>query len=458
MCLIFACVFAAAAVCINFSWIHSKHDADSLVTSLISVEQWTAYYWGDNRFGMLLPLLASVVRSYTLNLLVETQLSICAALLTVVLFQCFFLDREHGFTARNLGSACLTIVLALFIFRPHDRVVQAFLFPSHPYFTSLSLALAGLIALPRYWIAAIAFLLSFWVNWTNGPVIICLALLRARVPGLLLTSAAFAAMYGFSLVYPRLMTTGIAPLSEVPATIVRMLTNVSGDMLYPLRLALLICLALFAAGVRWRKRFARKLFRPGEAHVIIGIALAFAIAVATTEWVMKNAYEWRYWTVPIALMFLVMASFVADSMYLLLQEIASGTTATTIAMLVLVAGIIHAFGLPSLTRTRAGVDSVSGAHYGKVEQLRCTHMIGDYWVAWSSVFYNRSHDIRPPLWAVSLRSEATEHLWSKIPPEERRYCGVCGDPMNNYYVIVFKLGQLRHTGQADNLCLFQKQP
>ena len=210
---------------------------------------------------------------------------------------------------------------------------------------------------------------------------------------------------------------------------------------------------LFAGGTA----FLRKMFSPGESHVIIVIAVIFAISVATTEWVMKNAYEWRYWTVPVVLIFLVLASFVADSMYLLLQQAtASSVAASAIAVLLFAAAIVRIFGLPSVEQARASIDAVSRVHYAKIEQLGCTHMIGDYWIAWSSVFYNRSHDIQPPLWAVSLRSEPTEHLWSTIPPAERRYCGVCGDRMNNYYEIVFKLSPLRHTGQADNLCVFQK--
>ena len=475
--LIFACVFAVAAICINLSWIHTKHDADSLLISLISIERWTPYYWADNRFGMLLPLLASPIRSYMANLLVETQLSVVATLLAVVLFQCFLLERERGFTARNLGSACLTIGLAILVLRPHDRVAQVFLLPSHPYFTSLSLALVGLIVLLRYrerpllryLIAATALLLSFWVNWTNGPVIVGLALLlpsgqrglgahlRVRAPSLLLISATFAAMYLFSLRYPRLMITGIAPLSEIPNTISLMLANVAGDMLYPMRLALLTVAALFAAILRWRNMFVRKLLSPGEAHVIIFIAIAFAIAVASTEWVMKNAYEWRYLTIPLALTFLVIASFLADSIYQLLSQATASTAAATgLALLLFAVGIIRVFGMPSAELARASIDSVSRAHYAKIDRLKCTHVIGDYWVAWSSVFYNRSHNIQPPLWAVSLRSEVTEDLWSRIPAVERRYCGVCGDRMNNYYEIVFNLAPLRHTGQTDNLCLFQK--
>ena len=183
--LIFASIFITAAVCINLSWIHGRHDADSLLMSLISIEQWTPYYWGDNRFGTLLPLVASVVRSYIPNLLVQTQLSICAALLTVVLFQCFFLDRERGFTARNLsfrlfdrGTRNRRVPAA----RSRSSGVHAPIAPilhvavARARRTDCASAIWRSPAL-RYSIAAIALLLSFWVNWTNGPVIVGLALL-----------------------------------------------------------------------------------------------------------------------------------------------------------------------------------------------------------------------------------------------------------------------------------------
>ena len=455
---VIVCMLAVVAVCINLSWIHQRHDADSLLTTLISIERWSPYYWGDNRFGMLLPLIASTVRSYVPNLLVQTQISIAAALLTVVLFQCFFLCREPGLSVRNLAASCLAIVIAMAIFRPQNRVIQVFLLPSHPYFTSLALGLLALVVLfgysgrpvLRYSIAALALLASFWVNWTNGPVIAAAAFLRGRTRGriaaVLLVCTTWAAMYSYSLLYPRLVVAGMATISEALNSISRLAVNVAGDMLHPWRALVLVVVGL---AIQWRKKNV-------EAGILVGIAVVFAIAVGSTEWVIRNYYEWRYWTVPMALIFLIAASCIADSTYVWLERLTgSPQRAALIAMLVLAAATVRVFGVPSLSAARAGIDSVSRAHYANVERLGCTHMLGDYWVAWSSVFFNRSQKIQPPLWAISLRSEVTEDLWSKAPATARRYCGVCGDPMNNYYIIVFRLGALRHTGQADNLCLFE---
>jgi hypothetical protein len=474
-----AVALAAAAFWINLSFIHASQDADLLLMSLISIERWTPFYWGDNRYGMLLPLLASGVRSYVPNLMVQTQLSIFAALLTAVLFQCFFLsrglNRERGFTARNLSAALFTIVLAIFCFRSNPRSIQIFLLP-HPYFTSLALGLAGIAAMlrstatttVRYIAGAVALLLSFWVNWSNAPVFFGLVLLlpsgaratgdhlRARLPALFVVGAAFAAAYSYSLLYPRLLDTGLASPAEIPDSIARMFRNLLAGMIDARRTLVVIVAALAAAIVRWRGRLLKNLVSFGDGQVIIALAVCFAAAIASTEWVIRNLYEWRYWTIAVVLLFLVVASFLADSLFEAIRRaMRSETRAVPIAVLLFCLTIGYSFGAPSIPGVWRSLDRVSSPDYENIRRLRCTHMVGDYWVAWRSVFYNRVHKIEPPLWAVTLRSEATEPQWSKIPREERRYCGVCGDFMNNYYNIVFNLGPLKHTDQAGNLCLFQ---
>ena len=42
----------------DLSPLHRFHDSDSLVPVLMSLQRWTPFYWEQNRFGSLLPLLA----------------------------------------------------------------------------------------------------------------------------------------------------------------------------------------------------------------------------------------------------------------------------------------------------------------------------------------------------------------------------------------------------------------
>jgi hypothetical protein len=459
--------YVFTVVTIGLSGIHSRHDADSLLLSLISIERYAPYYWGDNRYGMLVPLLAAPVRDYVWNLLIQTLISTAATGTTVVLFQCFFLDREHGFTARNLSAACITCVLLLLLVRPGQRAIQIFFFP-HPYFSSLATLFIGLILAIRsslrpairYTGASAAFLLSFWINWTNAPLALALATLlpsgkggikahlRQLAPALLLIAGSFLAMYALSRQYPALVEMRAAPVAEWQKSASTMWRNTRDGMLFPARLAVLSGAAALIVVIRRRKC--------NEAFIIILLAICFAGAIATSEWVTRNQYEWRYWTVPIMLVLLSIASLVADAVFGGLEALfRSEIIASAFCGVLLVAATLLAFGWPSVSKARAGIDIVSGRYYDKVKQLRCTHMLGDYWVAWSSVFYNRSHRIQPPLWAISLRSGETAGMWSKTPLPERRYCGICGDYMNNYYIIVNKLGDLRHTSQTGDLCLYQ---
>src|SRR5262245_11176698 len=94
-----ALLFCAAAI--NFSWIQELHDSDSLLLSLISIERYTPFYWGDNRYGMLVPLLASWIQDYHWNILFQTQILVLAPIGTVVLFHTYLRSGADGLTGRN---------------------------------------------------------------------------------------------------------------------------------------------------------------------------------------------------------------------------------------------------------------------------------------------------------------------------------------------------------------------
>ncbi len=53
---------------------HDLQDADGVLPAIMSVQHLTWYYWNQNRFANLLPLLASPVRNVAWNLLVQVFL------------------------------------------------------------------------------------------------------------------------------------------------------------------------------------------------------------------------------------------------------------------------------------------------------------------------------------------------------------------------------------------------
>lgn len=472
-----ACALIVAAVCINFSWIHQFHDADSLLMPLISIDKPTPFYWGDNRYGMLVPWIVSAIRDYTWNLLVQTQLLTFAALGCVVLFHCTFWPAESGFNSRNLGNAVLTILLAAVVFQPSFQVFRVF-FLAHPYFLALTLGLAatsilldgnGPLAI-RYALSAVLLLLCFWVMWALAPVILAfVTLLPAkasrhdakqhlvqRLPAILLVVVCFAVIYAISLQYPRIIRAGLAPLDRWPVSAYNIWLQLEYSLVYVFRFGALIAAAAVLAFVRWREDPSRAFSLWSRTAAVLLIAVGFAMATAGTEWVIYNNYEWRYWLIPVVLIFLVCSAPVIDrAAGMLAKWMGSPSAAGLLGAAVLTVFAIKAFGLPSLSMPTAKLDEVSGKYYAQLQQLGCTHAIGNYWMSWSAVYYNRRHSANLKLWAIALRATDLKDQWSKTPPEQRTYCGLCADWEIEEFRKVYGLPPLRQTGSAGEMCRFR---
>ena len=65
---------ARASYATAAGWPAQLHNADSLIPAFVSLEGWSLFYWGQDRFGMLLPLLALPVRDGFWNLVVQNML------------------------------------------------------------------------------------------------------------------------------------------------------------------------------------------------------------------------------------------------------------------------------------------------------------------------------------------------------------------------------------------------
>src|SRR5688572_28210505 len=55
--LLLGCLVAVAALA-NFGELQGRQNADGLVPVLVSLQKGTPYWWNENRYGMLVPLLA----------------------------------------------------------------------------------------------------------------------------------------------------------------------------------------------------------------------------------------------------------------------------------------------------------------------------------------------------------------------------------------------------------------
>src|SRR5262245_37113347 len=96
---------AGVATWVDLGTLHQSHTADSLVPILVSLYHWTPFYWGQDRLGMLLPLLALPFRNPLTNLLVQMGLSTFAALAAMCLLARYTLPHGLWQLAALLSAA-----------------------------------------------------------------------------------------------------------------------------------------------------------------------------------------------------------------------------------------------------------------------------------------------------------------------------------------------------------------
>ena len=68
--------FGVLSFAVALGWTLDLHNADSLIPTLVSLDYWLPFYWGQDRFGMLLPLVAAPVHDSFWNLVVQNALGV----------------------------------------------------------------------------------------------------------------------------------------------------------------------------------------------------------------------------------------------------------------------------------------------------------------------------------------------------------------------------------------------
>ncbi len=130
----------ALGLLLTCSTLQFHHHADSLVPVLISTQHWSLFYWGQNRFGTLLPLLAAPVANPLHNLYVQSFLNAAAAAAWFFLLA-RWLGGPRGMVAGGLWG------MALFLMLLNDRQTTDFLSLGQPYALALALGAGAVLLL-----------------------------------------------------------------------------------------------------------------------------------------------------------------------------------------------------------------------------------------------------------------------------------------------------------------------
>jgi hypothetical protein len=165
--ILLACVF------IDLGTFHRRQHGDSLVPVLESLYRWQPFFWGQDRFGMLVPLLAMPFKHPLANLLVQSGINMVSTLAALFLISRYLSGRYRYVVP---GGIAAILLLSLAHWGTHNQLFT----PELPYAASLALSAGGLLFLRcglarhRWWqhtasilwivMGSFCLLLAVWVN------------------------------------------------------------------------------------------------------------------------------------------------------------------------------------------------------------------------------------------------------------------------------------------------------
>jgi hypothetical protein len=401
---------AGLAAWMGLGTLHQFQHADSLLTVLISTQRWTPFFWGQDRFGMLVPLVATPIRHPLANLLAQGWMMTAAALLAPFVMARFLAGRAGPWLAIGASTNTLFLLVAA-------PAVQFDWLVAQPYGLSISLGFAGLVLAAddrrlRGSVAALVLLaLACWVNIGVGlmlaiaTVIVgskAVRLLTLTVAGTALAS--LAARYGATahtvsaLAAPRQwldgwrqLLEGLPGITANPDTVIGIAAGTVGAIVWLWRTDAL---------PPWR-----------SAAAICAMAVGTWLVVGMSLWVGMNRYVFRY-MYPTLMIAGVGVSIIVAALF---AKRAKALTAATLAAWAAVA--VVRYGTPSLARVERDIDSRFGARTAAVLHSGATVVSGDYWRVWPAVFHAnlalfRTHT-RARVFGLAYRSEETDPLWQR---------------------------------------------
>jgi hypothetical protein len=390
--------------------LHQFQHADSLLTALVSTQRWTPFFWGQDRFGMLVPLVAMPIRHPLANLLAQGWMMTAAALLAPFVMARFLTGRAGPWLAIGACTNTLFLVVA-------SPAVQFDWLVAQPYGLSISLGFAALTlaADTRPLSAGItAFALLALACWVNIGVGLMLAIATAIVgsrPVRLLTLvaagtalASLAARYGATA---RTVTSLAAPRQWLDGWR-QLLEGVAGMTASP-GAAVGIAFGT-AAAIAWLWRTdALPPWRTATAICVM--ALGTWLVVGTSLWVGMNRYAFRY-MYPTLMIAGVGVSIVIAALFARRPR-----ALTSVTLAALAAVTVVRYGTPSLARVEGDVDSRFGGKTAAVLHSGATVVGGDYWRVWPAVFHAnlalyRTH-ANARVFGLAYRSEETDPLWQR---------------------------------------------
>ena len=407
-------------------YLPTQENSDGLLQTIIASQKLTVFFWGQDRFGNLLPALTVWINNPVANAYAQISLRILAGLLAPCFFCSLALDRPLDiWRATPLSSLLLVSVIK-------PALGWEIYIEASPY--APSLVCCGLAAMALSASAArrggaawawrllgIGLLLTgYVVNFAQIvlalPLIGLLALVRrSRRLAWLLFWHVVAAAFGFAM--SRRFGAG-APTdlgaSFDSANFARYwaVLWLNTGWRFALAIGAPVVLFVLAASTRWRDPAWRASARV-LASMLAVLALFFVI-VALSKWLAMNAFDQRYFVPGYLLLSAAGGIALWHCVGLLVAHWARSRAwfaGVTLALLIVTFAHLRALDLVTHEVIGDGNAPLAYAAGERAVELPLDAIAGDYWLVWPSVFmaeqfrYNTDANV-PDVLGITFRGDA----------------------------------------------------
>lgn len=456
-------------------------DADHVVPVMVSLQRWTRYYWGQDRLGMLVPLIALPVRSPFANLLVQCGLTVFAALMTFVL-------GARALSHRPGAVLAGMITTTLFFLTASRELIHYLAAPSQPYGVSLALTFAALICLdqipvtraraPRLAAGVLLLTLALFVNLALvvlvGPFLVLRglphlrALLAARRPvlswwrdpsvfGLLAFGFAAATNLISAKTSPYAGATqfGVLPPADWPrgwATFFeRTIERLPSGWLLVMAMAT-AAVVVFVAVPSPRGITRDELIASASA---LAVAVCAWLLVGALQWVRANGYGYNYGIPSLVFAFVAVVGFAFTRVTLTPRM---RVRLIVVCLVLLGASAAHDHGVPSVRERRRFLDRF-GEHTEALLRSGATHLTGNYWMVWPALLHaeivRHERGLDGVLYGITDRAGPTRKCWRDWPPGRFRVAMRTGDEQEAaFWFREIGVPPLEPSEQVDGLTIY----
>jgi hypothetical protein len=388
--------FFAVCLLLLAAFIPLRQNGDNVILSVMSLQKLTVYYWSQDRFGGLTPLLAAWIRHPLYNLYAQLLFQMIAGFIAPVFF-CSFLFR------RSIDVWRATLLTdGLLLIGSNVTLLQQIFIHASPY--GMSLACAGLASMAvrtsspgkarglLVLAGTIGLVIAYIVNFALVVIALPLVLLfMILLPST--NSARLLAIHLLAAIASFLLPRVFAPeehtnLSLAPSfhNIVRLGQEVWSHTGWPSALAVIIPIAATLLYLIWVRRYGTLRLYSVVVVVMLGVAALNFALVASSRWIAANLFDIRYF-VPTYLLLMAVAGM---SLWLIIVISRRDRPIRSVAFVGLSTVLLLAAYLRLHSNAVANTDIMENGEVAREVAARYVSLsldgiAGDYWYVWPAV-------------------------------------------------------------------------